>query len=85
MILKEGNSKYPTRRVPCKMKATTGGGADIHFEGYGENSMPPGYGAPVYVELYEGKLMLYVWADINSEEPTHKIDLEGAKETARKS
>jgi len=36
-------------------------------------------GPVIGLELYEGKPMLKVWADINSEDPTHNIDLSGAK------
>jgi hypothetical protein len=32
----------------------------------------------IVLELYEGKPMLRVWADINEEDPTHNIDLSGA-------
>lgn len=35
-------------------------------------------GSPVFLELHEGKLRLIVGADINQEEPTHFIDLNGA-------
>jgi hypothetical protein len=31
-----------------------------------------------YLEVQDGKPVLRVWADINSEEPTHTIDLSGA-------
>lgn len=34
--------------------------------------------AVVYLELCDGKPILRIWADINSEEPTHVIDLSGA-------
>ena len=34
---------------------------------------------PVLMELHRGKLRLIVWADIRQEEPTHVIDLSGAK------
>jgi hypothetical protein len=37
----------------------------------------------IALELYEGKPMLRVWADINQEDPTHNIDLSGALETKR--
>lgn len=55
----------------------------LGFEGYGEKTAADGYGCPVLVELYNGRLTLHVWADINSENPTHSIDLEGAREDAR--
>lgn len=59
-------------------------GIDIGAKGYGSYTMEDGSGFPVYIEFYEGKLMLRVWADINSEEPTHTISLEGARESLRK-
>ncbi|MFA5767304.1 MAG: hypothetical protein WC919_05250 [Candidatus Paceibacterota bacterium] len=34
--------------------------------------------AVFYLEVQDGKPVLRVWADINSEEPTHTIDLSGA-------
>lgn len=58
-------------------------GIDIFFEGYGQNGMAEGHGSPIYIELYEGKPKLMVWADINNEEPTRVIDLSGAKESKR--
>lgn len=50
---------------------------------YGEKTAALGYGTPVLLELYRGKLTLHVWSDINSEGPTHSISLEGAREDAR--
>ncbi len=53
----------------------------VHPEGYAvwdtDNS------APIILERYEGRLRLIVWADINEEEPTHIIDLEGARVDGR--
>ena len=40
-------------------------------------------GAVAYIEFYEGKYTLRVWADINQEDPTHSIDLSGAYESER--
>ena len=59
-------------------QATTG--MDIVVEGYGVKGMELGTGSIIYLEIQNGKLMLYAWADINDEEPTHIIDLSGAKE-----
>jgi hypothetical protein len=36
------------------------------------------------LESVNGHLRVIIWADINAEDPTHIIDLEGARETARK-
>ena len=56
----------------------------ISPEGYGECNALGGKGSPIMLEIWEGKLRLIVWADINQEDPTHIIDLEGARETNRK-
>jgi len=56
----------------------------IGFSGYGEHDAQPGQGTPILLEVLEGKLRLLVWADINSPNPTHIIDLSGAAEAKRK-
>lgn len=40
--------------------------------------------SPIYLEYYEGKWWLRVWADINQEDPTHSIDMSGALHSARR-
>lgn len=57
---------------------------EIQLSGYGENQTENGYGVPIMVSVFDGHLRVHVWADINQEDYTHNIDLEGAKETARK-
>lgn len=52
--------------------------------GYGDYSSMEGLGCPILLERYGGRLRLVVWGDINQEEPTHIIDLEGARESCRK-
>ena len=59
-------------------QATTG--MDIVVEGYGVKGMELGTGSIIYLEIQNGVPKLYVWADITSEDPTHIIDLSGAKE-----
>jgi hypothetical protein len=56
---------------------------EIGIDGYGEKEGNVGDGSPVVLEKYEGKLRLIVFADINKDEPTHIISLEGALESAR--
>ena len=56
----------------------------LRFEGFGDHNSEDGYGAPVLVENWEGKLRVVVWADINQEDPTHVIDLTGARERNRR-
>lgn len=49
-------------------------------EGYGNLSSARGHGCPVLFEVANGRLRVIVWDDINTEEPSHVIDLEGARE-----
>lgn len=63
----------------------------IQFEAEGYNAcgaadeQPIGEGNRSFVafEVYEGRLRLLVWADINQEDPTHTIDLEEARVSNR--
>ncbi len=69
------------RAVPCRIEADRDG-ILIHPEGYGDFCHAEG-GYVVAIELYDGELRVVVWSDINSEEATHIISLEGANENAR--
>jgi hypothetical protein len=51
-------------------------------EGYGEKCAMDGQGWPVGIEIWQGRLRLIVFDDINREEP-QIIDLEKAKESCR--
>jgi hypothetical protein len=51
--------------------------------GYGDYDSTDGEGTPIMVEVFEGKLRVIIWSDINQEDPTHIISLEGAKEELR--
>ena len=42
-----------------------------------------GHRAIVSFEVWEGELRCLVWADINQEDPTHVISLDGAKVSCR--
>lgn len=55
---------------------------EIGVDGYEDRTAAFGYARPIHIEYYEGKLMVRIWADANSEEPTHVIDMSGAKEEA---
>jgi len=61
-----------------------GGALNIYPQGYGDFSSADGHGTPIFVEIWEGRLRLVTWADINEQEPV-VTDLESAKETNRKS
>lgn len=41
-------------------------------------------GSPMMLEIVSGRPILHVWADINEEEQTHRIDLSEALETNRR-
>ena len=71
------------RKVDVNIKMT-GAFIEIHPDGYGECEAADNAGSPVVLEYYEGKLRVLVFADINDPDPTHAIDLEGAREAARK-
>ncbi len=51
----------------------------IFPNGYGDCGSEPGYGCPVFLELYQGHLRLIVFQDINEQNPVI-IDLENARE-----
>lgn len=59
------------------------GHVEVGVRGCGLQEMDPGFDRVVYLEIKNGKPMLYVWADINSGDATHKIDLSGALEEHR--
>jgi hypothetical protein len=58
---------------------------DIIHTDHGIELHPKGYecangGGPIFLEIYEGRLQLHVWADIKQEDPTHTIPLSEASE-----
>jgi hypothetical protein len=59
-----------------------GGQLWIQPEGYGEKCSVDGEGWPIGIEIWEGRLRLIVFNDINREDP-QIIDLEKAKESCR--
>ena len=38
---------------------------------------------PIYIDFYRGEVSVFVYADINQEDPTHIISLKGAREEYR--
>jgi hypothetical protein len=53
----------------------------IKPEGYGDFCSTKGEGTPVLIERFNGVLRVVIWGDINQEDPTHTISLEGARES----
>ena len=65
---------------PCKAAVTAETrGLCIRPEGTGTFDSDCG---PIYLEVQDGRPVLYVWADINGQEPV-KIDLTAALESSR--
>lgn len=69
--------------VPLRI-VSIGSGVELLPYGLGLQAMAHGFGGPIYLEREAGRYKLYVWADINQEEPTHVIDLSGAAESQRR-
>lgn len=55
----------------------------LKFEGYGDKYSQDGKGTPVVIEYHQGEVRVVVWNDINQEDMTHAISLEGAREDMR--
>lgn len=61
-----------------------GAGVCLSIPGYGDKTSADGHGAPILLTCGDGMPpKLYVWADINQEDPTHIIDLDEAQECRR--
>ena len=66
-----------------------GNSISVEAEGYNtcniDDDCKPGTGitAPVMIEAWDGELRVIVWGDINQEDPTHIISLEGARKSER--
>jgi hypothetical protein len=72
----------PTVFCPV-LESTLLGQLQIGLAGLGDHHSQNGNGTSMLLEVYEGKPILRVWADINKSDPTHVIDLSGALETNR--
>lgn len=58
-------------------------GVALNFSGYSDHCSNDDNGTPIYIQKYDGKLQAIIYADINQEDPTHVISLEGAKNSKR--
>lgn len=81
--------------MDVRIKDETGGTQSVRIEshshhivirpkGYGDACSKDGDGFPIMIEKYDGKLRVILWGDINMQDPTHTIDMEGAREDNRK-
>lgn len=53
------------------------GAIGIYLDGYSTNDSE--HGAPIWLDFYNGKLELFVYSDINEQEPV-KINMEKARD-----
>lgn len=72
------NDEVGSRKLKVKAEFDGVGRLLVSIEGYGDE------GRPVIIDLFNDKLQVVVWADINNEDPTHVIDLKGALESERR-
>ncbi len=84
-LILDDKSDDPELKGPSQLVSITGtrDALEIRPKGFGEACAEDGYGVPVFLELYEGELRLIVWGDINQQDPTHIICLDGAREDRR--
>lgn len=73
-ICEQSSHALEAKNVPFTIK-TDSRGIFVEFEGYGDC---PGCDYPVMIEVWNGELRVVIWSDINKEDPTHIISLEGA-------
>ena len=80
VVLSDADPEHSTS-LPVRVVAN-GSALSIFPQGYGDFGSADGHGCPVFLELYQGRLRLVVFADIKQEDP-HVIDLEEAMESRR--
>lgn len=81
--LRDSNSA-DRKEVPFTVELGRGGAIWFRADGYGDFGSQDGCGWPVMIEWYEGQLWVVAWGDINSEDPTVRIPLTGARESERR-
>mgnify|MGYP000607372462 CR=1 FL=1 len=58
-------------------------GISVNLDGYSDCSSADNHGVVAYLEYWDGSANLRAYSDINSEEPTNNISLEGARNECR--
>jgi hypothetical protein len=81
LTINEQCSEVPAVEIKVKV-LSEGGKIWIQPQGYGEKCAEDGQGFPVGIEIWQGRLRLIVFNDINSEDPII-INLENARESCR--
>ena len=59
-------------------------GIEVRPKGFGDCNTDDGHGTPIYVENRGGTPTVCLWNDINREDPTAVIPMDGADESKRK-
>ena len=80
-ILSEQCCDSPKKKLSVKILSENGK-LWVRPEGFGDKTSIDGKGWPIGLEIWEGRLRLIVFDNINTEDP-QIIDMEKAKETAR--
>ncbi len=84
VVLNEVIDTFPARKVKTTIHLQDSG-LYIEPEGYSDHGTADEFDSSIVIlEVHEGRLRVLIWSDINEEEPTHTIDLEGARRSARK-
>ena len=65
---------FATKTVTVK---DVGGKIDLEIDGHGLGEYD--FGGVVNLEYWEGEVFITIYGDINSEEPTHRMCLDGAR------
>ena len=80
MILTDQGDKETN--IPIQVHSRNGA-LLIKPEGYGDMCSDDNEGVPVLIEVYDGQLRVVIWDDINQEDTSHIISLEGTREESR--
>jgi len=65
------------------LEINDGVGVSLKFDGFSTIDCQDNVGAPIHIEFYAGELRVLVWSDINKDDPTHIIPLNGAQNSNR--
>jgi hypothetical protein len=54
-------------------------GIALNFSGYSDYCSNDDNGTPIYIQAHNNELKVIIYGDINQEDPTHSISIEGAR------
>lgn len=80
-FISEQCSDVPRKKLAVNIMAESGK-LWVHPIGYGDKTSADGHGWPIGLEIWDGRLRLIIFDDINTEEPKI-IDFENAREDSR--